>query len=207
MLNTIMSSLSPWDLALLVVVTVMGTLLAYVSDPKWKAFLLGLPFPFTLANLSLTEQVGPSHVMGMAALLLFPNIVRWLYDDQKVPIVTSIALSAGVYLTAGALLNRFVSKSTLGFWIALGLALSAEVLLLLLLPHRQEPAHRSAMPVLLKIAAIAGEILSRVHAAHAHFRSVGAGERGSCVVEQIHAGNVEEVIARTHDVAAVAAEG
>jgi len=158
MLNSIMGSLSPWDLALLVVVTVMGTLLAYISDPQWKAFLLGLPFPFTLANLSLAEQVGPSHVLGMAALLLFTNMVRWLHEGRKVPIVASIALSAGVYLAAGAFLNRFVSKGPLEFWIVLGLTFSAGVLLLILLPHRKEPAHGSPLPVLVKIAAIAGVI-------------------------------------------------
>jgi hypothetical protein len=33
---------SPWDLALLAVVTTMGTLLAYLPDPRWKASLLSL---------------------------------------------------------------------------------------------------------------------------------------------------------------------
>jgi hypothetical protein len=57
MMSTLIKLLSPWDFALLAIVTVMGTTLAYVRDPKWKAFLLGLPFPFTVANLSLGEQV------------------------------------------------------------------------------------------------------------------------------------------------------
>jgi hypothetical protein len=153
-----LSALSPWDLALLVVVTVLGTVLAYITDPKWKAFLLGLPLPFTVANLSLAQQVGPSHVLGMVVLLLFTNLVRWLHYSARVPIVPAIALSAGVYIGAGSLLNRFVPRSAAVFWIVLGLSLSAGILLLAVLPHRRETAHRSPLPVPVKIAAIAGVV-------------------------------------------------
>jgi hypothetical protein len=151
-------ALSPWDLALLVVVTVMGTVLAYVTDPKWKAFLLGLPFPFTIANLSLAQRVGPSHVLGMLVLLLFTNLVRWLHYSAKVPIVPAIALSIGVYIAAGSLLNRFVPRSAPVFWIVFGLTLAGGIVLLALLPHRQETAYRSPLPVPMKIAAIAGVV-------------------------------------------------
>jgi hypothetical protein len=149
-------SLSPWDLALLVVVTIMGTLLAYITDPRWKAFLVGLPFPFTIANLSLSEQIGPSHVLGMLVLLLFTNLVRWLHYGLKVPIVAAIALSVGAYIALGSVLNRLVPRSAPAFWIAFVLTLSVGVLLLFLLPHRAEPAHRSPLPVPVKVTAIAG---------------------------------------------------
>ena len=33
---------SPWDLAPLAVVTAMGTVLAYLPDPKWKALLMDI---------------------------------------------------------------------------------------------------------------------------------------------------------------------
>jgi len=145
-------ALSPWDLALLVVGTIMGTLLAYINDPKWKAFLLGLPFPFTIANLSLAQQVGPSHVLGMVVLLLLTNLVRWLHYSGKVPIVPAIALSVGVYIGAGSLLNWLVPSSAAVFWIVFGLTLCAGILLLVLLPHRRETAHRSPLPVPVKIA-------------------------------------------------------
>ena len=70
---------SPWDLVLLAVVTAMGTVLAYLPDPKLKALLMSLPFPFTLANLSLGEPVGPGHALGLFLLLLFTHLVRWLH--------------------------------------------------------------------------------------------------------------------------------
>ncbi len=152
-------TLSPWDLVLLVVVTIMGTLLAYITDPNWKAFLFGLPFPFTIANLSLAEQIGPSHVLGMMVLLLFTNLVRWLHYAVKVPIVPAIALSVGACIGVGSILNRFVPRSPLIFWVVLGLTLSAGVLLLVLLPPREEPAHRSSLTVPIKIAAVAGVVV------------------------------------------------
>ncbi len=151
-------ALSPWDLALLVVVTIMGTLLAYVTDPKWKAFLLGLPIPFTIANLSLAQPVGPSHVLGMVVLLLFTNLVRWLHYNAKVAIVPAIALSVAVYIAVGSLLNAVIPKGTLVFWVVCALTLAAGALLLALLPHRRETAHRSPLPVPVKIAAIAGVV-------------------------------------------------
>jgi hypothetical protein len=116
---------SPWDLALLAVVTAMGTLLAYLPHPRWKAFLLSLPFPFTLANLSLGEPPGPSHALGLWTFLLFVHLVP-----------------------AGPAV----------FWAVLGAAIAAGVVLLLLLPHRLEPAHRSPLPAGVKLAAVAGVV-------------------------------------------------
>jgi len=136
----------------------MGTLLAYIPNPKWKAFLLGFPFPFTIANLSLNERIGPSHVLGLGMLLLFVNLVRWLHYVLRVPILLAIALSAGTYLVLGSLLNRLVPKGSLEFWISLGTVMAAGVLLLAILPQRREPAHRSPLPAPVKMAAIAGVI-------------------------------------------------
>jgi hypothetical protein len=73
------AAFSPWDLALLAVVTAMGTLLAYLSDPRWKAFLLSLPFPFSLANLSLGEPIGPSHALGLWSRSRGPSCAQQLF--------------------------------------------------------------------------------------------------------------------------------
>jgi hypothetical protein len=146
---------SPWDLALLAVVTAMGTLLAYLPDPRWKAFLLSLPFPFTLANLSLGEPIGPSHALGLWSLLLFVHLVRWLHYGLRLPILAAIALPAGLNLALGAALNHLVPREGWVFWAALGLAVAAGAVLLRVLPRRREPAHRSPLPVAVKLAAIA----------------------------------------------------
>lgn len=46
-----------WNIASIVVVSVMGTAIAYVRDPEHKAFVLMLPFPFTVATLALGRPV------------------------------------------------------------------------------------------------------------------------------------------------------
>jgi hypothetical protein len=147
-------SFTLWDLALLAVVTAMGTLLAYLPDPRWKAFLLSLPFPFTLANLSLGLPVGSSHALGLWTFLLFVHLVRWLHRGLRLPILAAIAVPAALNLALGAALNRFVPDSPGVFWAVLGAAIAAGAVLLLALPVRPEPAHRSPLPVGLKIAAI-----------------------------------------------------
>jgi hypothetical protein len=149
---------SPWDLALLGAVTAMGTLLAYIPDPRWKAFVLGLPIPFTLANLSLAQPVGPSHALGMGALLLFMNLVRWLHNGARLPIVAAIVLSEACYLGLAALLNGLVPRTQLAFWLCLGGVIAGGGAFLTLAPARQEPSARSPLPVAVKIVAIAGVI-------------------------------------------------
>jgi hypothetical protein len=154
-------ALSPWDLALLAVVTAMGTLLAYLPDPRWKAFLLSLPFPFTLANLSLGRPLGPSHALGLWTFLLFVHLVRWLHYGLRWPILPAIAGPAGLNLALGALLNRVVPEVAWVFWTLLAAAFATGAALLLALPHRPEPAHRSPLPVGVKVAVIAGVVVVR----------------------------------------------
>jgi hypothetical protein len=151
-------SLSIWDLVLFGVVTALGTLMAYVPSPRWKAFLLSLPFPFTVANLSLGAPVGPSHALGLMVLLLFTNLVRWLHYGWKLPILVSIALSAVAYVGLGVALNRVLPATPVAFWLVLGLSFGTGLLLLRLLPHREEPPHRSPLPVAMKLLVIAGVV-------------------------------------------------
>lgn len=151
-------TLSIWDLALLLVVTAIGTLMAYIPSARWKAFLTSTPLPFTVASLSLGGPVGPSHVLGLVALLLFAHLVRWLHQDARLPVVPAIVVSAAVYVGLGLLLNAVVPKTPLAFWLCLAGEVGLGVLLLQVLPHRSEPAYRSTLPVPLKLAAIAAVV-------------------------------------------------
>jgi len=58
-----------WDIILIVVVSITGTFAAYIPHPKWKAFLLLIPIPFTLAVLALGR---PIDATNMSALLVLP---------------------------------------------------------------------------------------------------------------------------------------
>lgn len=136
----------------------MGTAMAYIPAPRWKAFLLSLPFPFTVANLSLDIPVAASHALGMMVMLLFTHMVRWLHYGLKMAILPSILISAAVYMGLGISLNRFIPPAPLAFWVFLGLDFLLGVLLLRLMRHRHEPAHRSPLPVAAKTAAITGVV-------------------------------------------------
>ena len=151
-------SLSPWDLVLVVVATAMGTFIAYLEQPRWKAFLLALPLPFSIASLSLGEPMGPSHVLGLLTLALFIHQVRWLHVGLKLPIVPSIALSAATYIGIGSLLNRILPSTPLVYWLSFALVIAVGVLLVALLPPRAEPGHRSPLPLPVKILAIVGVV-------------------------------------------------
>jgi hypothetical protein len=72
-------SLGFWDIALLALVSSQATLLAYLSHPKWKAIILTLPIPFTLAALAVGLPVSTTHVVALNLLLAFTHGVRWLH--------------------------------------------------------------------------------------------------------------------------------
>ena len=136
-----------WDVLLVLVVSVMATSVAYVRHPRAKAVILNLPIPFTLANLALGRPVGPTHVLGLWVLLLFTHGVRWLHVFGRVPIVLAIALAAAGYCLLGGLLAAVVPDTDTLFWTIALLTLALGAVLHAVLPHRQEPGHRSPMPI------------------------------------------------------------
>ena len=159
-------SIGIWDVILLLAVSAHATLLAYIHHPRLKALVYVLPIPFTLATLALGRPVGSSHALGLLLLPLYPNGVRWLHVNARLPIVAAIALTAGSYGVTGALLVRTVPATAITFWAALGCALAVAVSLELLLPHRDERGHRSPLPVFVKFTAVSGVIVCLVAAKH-----------------------------------------
>jgi hypothetical protein len=116
-------ALGAWDVVLLVVVSLQATLLAYLDHPRWKALILALPIPFTLAALAVGAPVSATNVAALNVLLAFAHAVRLLHDKVRVPIVPSIALSAAGYVAAGALLKSVIPATDPAFWIACVLTL------------------------------------------------------------------------------------
>jgi hypothetical protein len=148
-----------WDWLLLVAVSLMGTTLAYLHHPKWKALILSLPIPFTLASLSLGRNVDTTNMLGLLFLVIYTNGVRWLYLRLKLPILAAILLSGGAYAVLATSLAPFIPRTEPVFWIAtVGVFLSA-LGLLRLMPHRDEPGHRTPLPVWIKFPLIAGVVL------------------------------------------------
>ena len=148
-----------WDLALLAIVSTQATLLAYVRHPKWKALIMVLPIPFTLASLSLGTPVNTTHVAALNLLLAYTHAVRLLHARAGVPIIPAIVLSAAGYCGAGALLREVLPLTPAAFWIACVLSLGVAAAAHALFPRHDEPGHRSHLPPWIKFPIIAGVIL------------------------------------------------
>lgn len=151
--------IGPWDVALVVGVSAHATIIAYLYRPKWKAFMLSLPVPFTLASMSLGHRVAISNVVAMAMLQVWALAVLLLYRRLRVPIVLSIALAAGAYCAAGSVLVGVLPAGDAAFWCAAAGAWALGLVLFMSLPHREEPGHRSSLPVWVKLPVIVCVIL------------------------------------------------
>lgn len=147
------------DIALLVIVSTQATLLAYIPHPKWKALVMVLPIPFTLASLAVGAPVNTTHVAALNLLLAYTHAVRLLHARAGVPIIPAIVLSAAGYGGAGALLRNVLPLTPAAFWIACGLSLIVAAAAQALFPRPEEPDHRSHLPPWLKFPIIAGVIL------------------------------------------------
>jgi hypothetical protein len=155
----VLAHLGPWDLALIVVVSLQATLLAYLPQPEWKAILSTLPIPFTVAFLAVGEPVAATNVLGLVLVFLYVQEVRWLHGRWSLPIVPAIALSAISYTLIGTLVAPRLPTTDDLFWVTSGLVWLLGIVLLLRMPRRTEPGHRSPMPIYLKIPVVMGVIV------------------------------------------------
>ncbi len=151
-----------WDLVLIVVVALQATLLSYLKQPRWKAFIFSLPIPFTLSTMALGRPVSAANPVGLVVLFAYAQAVRLLHRGLRVPIVPAIAASALGYCAVGALLAPAIPPSGVAFWLAAGGVFALGAALYLALPQRREPDHRSELPVWIKLPVIAGVILALV---------------------------------------------
>lgn len=146
---------SGWDLLLIIAVSIHATALAYVPHPRWKAFLMTLPIPFTLASLSLGQQVSASNVLGLVLLLGYTVAVYTLRARLRLPIVPVIVLCAAGYCVLAAATSPWLPRTAPVFWGALAVTMVVGLVLFGALPHRDEPSYRSPLPVYIKLPLIA----------------------------------------------------
>jgi hypothetical protein len=148
-----------WDIALLVLVSSQATLLAYVRHPKWKALIMVLPIPFTLASLAVGAPVNTTHVAALNLLLAYTHAVRVFHDHLRLPIILAIVLSAAGYCIAGALLRDVLPLTDAAFWITCVLTLLVAAAAHALYPRPYESGSRTHLPVYLKFPIVAAVIL------------------------------------------------
>jgi len=157
-----MINLGTWDFILLSVVSLQATLLAYLPHPKWKALIMTLPIPFTLASLAVGAPVNTTHVVALNLLLAYTHGVRLLHNRAGLPIIPAIVVPAAGYCLAGALLRPILPQSSAAFWTACALTLLVAVASHALYPRHDEPGHRSHLPFWIKFPLVAGVILALI---------------------------------------------
>lgn len=146
------------DLVLILGVSMLVTVVAFVHRPRVKALVFSFPVPFALANLSLGEPISATHAAGLLNLLLFLNVVRWLHAGARIAIVPTIAIAAGLYIAVGAGLHRMIPNSTPAFWLVFAVVIAVAITLLAVMKPRLEPGHRSELAIPVKFAAVAGVV-------------------------------------------------
>ncbi|OGD11986.1 MAG: hypothetical protein A2Y86_01800 [Candidatus Aminicenantes bacterium RBG_13_62_12] len=151
-----------WDGALLLLVSLQATALAYVRHAKWKALLLSLPVPFTLGALAVGLPVNTTHVAALNLLLGYTHAVRLLHDGFRLPILPSIVLSASGYCGAGVLLRPVLPQSSLAFWLTCLVTLLVALAARALSAHFPEEGERRHLPPWIKFPIVASVILSLI---------------------------------------------
>ena len=151
-------SLSVWDVVLVVVVSMQATILAYLHHPLWKGFMLLLPIPFTVAFLALGRPVDATNILGLVALLVYAHGVRLLRNQIGIPIIPAIVLAAVSYGVIGGIVAQRVPATDSAFAVSVVGSVILGGMLHLLLPDKQEPGHRSPLPIPVKLAIIVGVI-------------------------------------------------
>ncbi len=157
--ESLIPSFGVWEIALLAVVPVHATILAYVYDPHRKAFLLLFPFPFTFAALSMGRPVDATNPTGLVVMLMYTHGVRILHRRAGIPIAPAIALSAAGYIAASLALASVVPATKSAFWTAASITTIIGFVLILTTPPRREPGYRSPLPIPFKWLIIQGVIL------------------------------------------------
>ena len=70
-----------WDWMLLLSVTAQSACIAYLYHPKWKALMISLPVPFTMAALAVGQPINATNVAGLALWFIFMHGVRILRQN------------------------------------------------------------------------------------------------------------------------------
>jgi hypothetical protein len=112
------------DILLIVVVTLLACGVAYIPQPRLKAFILFLPLPSTVVILSLGKPVDVSYLLSMPLLMIFFYLVYVLHGRRHVPVVISIIASAAIYCLVGGEVHPWLPKSA-GMFYLIYLAIGA----------------------------------------------------------------------------------
>lgn len=165
-MSFLFNNIGLYDVLLMTVIVLMILGVAYLKHPRWKAFMLLLPIPSTMATLAIGKPINVSFLLGLPLLMFFYWFIHILYDRLKLNIIFSIVVSAAAYAVTGIVVLPFLSYSPTVFWITFFIIISAGVTLCKLLPTLREPEHRTTLPIYMKIPIIVIVVFFLVESKH-----------------------------------------
>ncbi len=149
-----------WDWLLFPSVVILSLGVAYLYRPEYKALILALPIPSTIAILSLHKAVNADNMLSLTLLLLFTHLVRIIYVRKWLPILPAIVAAAAAYCLSAYVLDWLLPERD-GWWfygaVVWNFLLAAAMLRWF--PHRDEEGSRSTMHPALKVIALTGVVL------------------------------------------------
>ncbi len=151
-----------WDYALVAAVTLQASLLAYLHAPRWKAVVLLIPIPFTMAALAVGRPIDATNVWGLVLLYLFTHAVRLLHYRLRVPIIPAIVAAALGYCLLGAAAARLLPEGDRFFWFSVLQVAGRAVVAVATCPQPEELGGRTELPPWIKLPAIAAVVLGLV---------------------------------------------
>ena len=140
----------------------MTMLVAYLHNPLWKAMVLMVPIPFTVAVLSVGKPISSCNIMSLVLLLSFTHMVRIFHYTFRWQIVPSIITSACAYCLGGMVIACFLPDTQIAFWAAFVATVSIALLAFRLTPPVNEKGHRSPLPLYIKIPIVFAVVVGLV---------------------------------------------
>lgn len=146
-----MSGAIGWDVALVVAVTGMVSVMALLRAPRRKALVMAFPVPFTIACMAVGRPIDATHVAALSLLFAYTLAVHTLHRGCRVPLLPSIALAVTGFIGAATVLNRLLPRDDAAFWWAIAATLIVGAVLIRALPRRDEQGLRDEIPVHVKV--------------------------------------------------------
>ncbi|NRA39702.1 MAG: hypothetical protein HRU15_16285 [Planctomycetes bacterium] len=151
MWKIILDTFGLWEILLMLSVTSLASIVAYIHNPRYKAMLLLFPFPFTCAFISLGEPINATHMMGAFGMYAYWFTVYTAHKKFHLPIILSIGVGVLVYCGAALALAHSVPRTDSAFIIATCSIVIVVIILHIFLPYKVEGGHKTPLPVWMKI--------------------------------------------------------
>ena len=147
-----------YDWLLVIMVTALGTISAYLKDPQLKAVTATIPIPCGFAYIAVGLPMGTENAVSGFMCMLYVHIVRILHYKVKIPIVLSIIAGLAFFVTLGTFLHARIPEGEAYFIGACLFDLIIGIIFFQKQKYKSGVRYKTPLPVYIKAPAIAGVV-------------------------------------------------